>query len=73
MVFGCQLLSCHLIADPSVTFILKLLEEMKTFQVKPKGETYICLLNACAATGRTDQVYVSILYHCMLRNLSSYF
>ncbi|KAK8967532.1 Pentatricopeptide repeat-containing protein [Platanthera guangdongensis] len=36
---------------------IKLLEEMKNYEVKLKGETYICLLNACAATGRTDLVY----------------
>ncbi|PKU86017.1 pentatricopeptide repeat-containing protein At4g35850, mitochondrial-like [Dendrobium catenatum] len=36
---------------------IKLLEEMKKHEVKLKGETYICLLNACAATGRTDLVY----------------
>lgn len=28
--------------------------------MKLKGETYICLLNACAATGRTDQVYAIV-------------
>ncbi|KAI4966413.1 hypothetical protein ZWY2020_040998 [Hordeum vulgare] len=37
-----------------------LLEEMKAHGVKLKGETYICLLNALAATGRTDQVYAIV-------------
>uniref|UniRef100_A0A452XYU3 Pentacotripeptide-repeat region of PRORP domain-containing protein n=1 Tax=Aegilops tauschii subsp. strangulata TaxID=200361 RepID=A0A452XYU3_AEGTS len=40
--------------------VLKLLEEMKAHGVKLKGETYICLLNALAATGRTDQVYAIV-------------
>ncbi|KAJ8467192.1 hypothetical protein OPV22_029744 [Ensete ventricosum] len=39
---------------------IKLLEEMKRHDVKLKGETYICLLNALAATGRTDQVYAIV-------------
>ncbi|KAG0470237.1 hypothetical protein HPP92_016937 [Vanilla planifolia] len=39
---------------------IKLLEEMKKHEVKLKGETYICLLNACAATGRTDLVYAIV-------------
>ncbi|KAL0903142.1 hypothetical protein M5K25_027498 [Dendrobium thyrsiflorum] len=39
---------------------IKLLEEMKKHDVKLKGETYICLLNACAATGRTDLVYAIV-------------
>nr|CAD1829649.1 unnamed protein product [Ananas comosus var. bracteatus] len=39
---------------------IKLLEEMKKHGVKLKGETYICLLNALAATGRTDQVYAIV-------------
>ncbi|KAJ1687768.1 hypothetical protein LUZ63_019158 [Rhynchospora breviuscula] len=36
---------------------LKLFQEMKIYGVKPKRETYICLLNALAANGLTDQVY----------------
>jgi hypothetical protein len=36
--------------------VTKLLEEMKAHGVKLKGETYICLLNALASTGQTDQV-----------------
>jgi hypothetical protein len=36
--------------------VTKLLEEMKAHGVKLKGETYICLLNALAATGRIDHV-----------------
>ncbi|WOK95696.1 pentatricopeptide repeat-containing protein [Canna indica] len=39
---------------------IKLLEEMKGHNVKLKGETYICLLNALAATGRTEQVYAIV-------------
>ncbi|KAL9256333.1 Pentatricopeptide repeat-containing protein [Drosera capensis] len=35
-------------------------EEMKRNEVKPTGETYICLLNAFAATGRLDQVYAIV-------------
>lgn len=35
---------------------IMLLEEMKAHDVKLKGETYICLLNALASTGQTDQV-----------------
>ncbi|KAK9153376.1 hypothetical protein Sjap_000856 [Stephania japonica] len=34
---------------------IKILEEMKCMEVKPNGQTYICLLNACAATGKIDQ------------------
>jgi len=30
---------------------------MKKLEVKPTGQTFICLINACAATGRLDQVY----------------
>lgn len=48
--------------DDSILFLEKLLEEMKRHSVKLKGETYICLLNALAATGRTDQVYVYSWY-----------
>ncbi|PIA51557.1 hypothetical protein AQUCO_01100422v1 [Aquilegia coerulea] len=35
---------------------IRILEEMKHNKVKPNGQTYICLLNACAATGRLDRV-----------------
>ena len=38
-------------------YYLKLLEEMKKNEVKPNGQTYVCLLNACAAAGRLDRVY----------------
>jgi hypothetical protein len=41
---------------PFLLPVIQLVEEMKTHGVKLKGETYICLLNALAATGRTDQV-----------------
>lgn len=30
---------------------------MKRYDVKPNGQTYVCLINACAAAGRLDQVY----------------
>lgn len=36
---------------------------MKKNEVKPTGQTYICLLNACAASGRTDRVYVIISFY----------
>lgn len=36
---------------------MKILEEMKRFEVKPTGQTFICLLNAYAASGRLDRVY----------------
>uniref|UniRef100_A0A1D1XUV5 Pentatricopeptide repeat-containing protein At4g35850, mitochondrial n=1 Tax=Anthurium amnicola TaxID=1678845 RepID=A0A1D1XUV5_9ARAE len=39
---------------------LLLLEEMKINGVKPNGQTYICLLNAYAASGRTDRVYAIV-------------
>ncbi|KAK6913049.1 Pentatricopeptide repeat [Dillenia turbinata] len=37
-----------------------ILEEMKKNEVKPNGQTYICLLNAFAATGRLDRVYAIV-------------
>ncbi|KAL8151374.1 hypothetical protein V2J09_021182 [Rumex salicifolius] len=37
-----------------------LLEEMNRNEVKPTGQTYICLLNACAAVGRLDRVYAIV-------------
>ncbi|KAF7117059.1 hypothetical protein RHSIM_RhsimUnG0006400 [Rhododendron simsii] len=36
---------------------IQILEEMKRYEVKPTGQTFICLLNACAAAGRLDRVY----------------
>ncbi|KAF3790138.1 Pentatricopeptide repeat-containing protein [Nymphaea thermarum] len=39
---------------------VQLLEEMKRSGVKPTGQTYICLLNACAAAGRVDRVYAIV-------------
>ncbi|XP_048230313.1 pentatricopeptide repeat-containing protein At4g35850, mitochondrial isoform X1 [Ricinus communis] len=36
---------------------VQILEEMKINEVKPNGQTYVCLLNACAAAGRLDRVY----------------
>ncbi|CAA0823443.1 Pentatricopeptide repeat-containing protein -mitochondrial [Striga hermonthica] len=39
---------------------IQLLEEMKRCEVKPTGQTYICLLHACAATGRLDRVYAIV-------------
>ncbi|KAG9144181.1 hypothetical protein Leryth_021397 [Lithospermum erythrorhizon] len=38
----------------------KLLEQMKVFEIKPTGQTFICLLNACAASGRLDRVYAIV-------------
>ncbi|XWS40669.1 hypothetical protein CRYUN_Cryun17cG0015300 [Craigia yunnanensis] len=35
---------------------IQILEEMKRYDVKPNGQTYVCLLNACAAAGRLEQV-----------------
>ncbi|XP_022774349.1 pentatricopeptide repeat-containing protein At4g35850, mitochondrial [Durio zibethinus] len=35
---------------------IQILEEMKRYDVKPNGQTYVCLLNACASNGRLDQV-----------------
>ncbi|KAJ8645794.1 hypothetical protein MRB53_007542 [Persea americana] len=43
-------------SDPAI----QLLEDMKRSGVKPNGQTYICLLNACAATGRIDRVYAIV-------------
>ncbi|KAH9610496.1 hypothetical protein KSS87_009386 [Heliosperma pusillum] len=39
---------------------IQILEEMKRSEVKPTGQTYICLLNACAVTGRIDRVYAIV-------------
>lgn len=39
---------------------VRLLQEMKRFEVKPTGQTYICLLNACAVDGRVDRVYAIV-------------
>ncbi|KAI3761906.1 hypothetical protein L1987_52329 [Smallanthus sonchifolius] len=38
----------------------RIFEEMKKSEVKPNGQTFICLINACAAAGRLDQVYAII-------------
>ncbi|KAK3012822.1 hypothetical protein RJ639_010414 [Escallonia herrerae] len=38
----------------------RILEEMKKFEVKPTGQTFICLLNAYAASGRLDRVYAIV-------------
>ncbi|KAL6960312.1 hypothetical protein U1Q18_041812 [Sarracenia purpurea var. burkii] len=38
----------------------RILEEMKRYEVKPTGQTFICLLNACAAAGRLDRVYAIV-------------
>ncbi|KAM7509199.1 hypothetical protein LguiA_019652 [Lonicera macranthoides] len=38
----------------------RILEEMKRFEVKPTGQTFICLLNAYAASGRLDRVYAIV-------------
>ncbi|GFP94100.1 pentatricopeptide repeat-containing protein at4g35850 mitochondrial [Phtheirospermum japonicum] len=39
---------------------VRLLDEMKRYEVKPNGQTYICLLHACAASGRLDRVYAIV-------------
>lgn len=39
---------------------IQILEEMKRYEVKPTGQTFICLLNACAAAGRLDRVYAIV-------------
>ncbi|XP_057955034.1 pentatricopeptide repeat-containing protein At4g35850, mitochondrial [Malania oleifera] len=39
---------------------IHILEEMKINEVKPTGQTYICLLNAYAASGRLDRVYAIV-------------
>ncbi|KAK4477354.1 hypothetical protein RD792_016575 [Penstemon davidsonii] len=39
---------------------IRLLDEMKRSEVKPTGQTYICLLHAFAATGRLDRVYAIV-------------
>ncbi|KAL3636651.1 hypothetical protein CASFOL_018950 [Castilleja foliolosa] len=39
---------------------IRLLDEMKRNEVKPTGQTYICLLHACAASGRLDRVYAIV-------------
>ncbi|KAK2648141.1 hypothetical protein Ddye_015630 [Dipteronia dyeriana] len=35
-------------------------EEMKKYEVKPNGQTYVGLLNACAAAGQLDRVYAIV-------------
>ncbi|CAH9122646.1 unnamed protein product [Cuscuta epithymum] len=39
---------------------IRVLEEMKRYGVKPSGQTYVCLLNACAAEGRLERVYAIV-------------
>ncbi|KZV55487.1 pentatricopeptide repeat-containing protein mitochondrial, partial [Dorcoceras hygrometricum] len=39
---------------------IRLLDEMKRSEVKPTGQTYICLLHACAAGGHLDKVYAIV-------------
>ncbi|KAH7847901.1 hypothetical protein Vadar_031474 [Vaccinium darrowii] len=39
---------------------IQILEEMKRYEVKPTGQTFICLLSACAAAGRLDRVYAIV-------------
>lgn len=39
---------------------IRILEEMKRNEVKPTGQTFICLLNACAASGSLDRVYAIV-------------
>jgi hypothetical protein len=53
------------------SLLLKILDEMKNSGVKPNGQTYICLLNACAAAGRLDPVYVISSLVCIFSPFSS--
>ncbi|KAH7521369.1 hypothetical protein FEM48_Zijuj07G0025900 [Ziziphus jujuba var. spinosa] len=39
---------------------MKILDEMRKYEVKPMVQTYVCLLNACAAAGRIGRVYAII-------------
>nr|XP_048326214.1 pentatricopeptide repeat-containing protein At4g35850, mitochondrial-like isoform X3 [Ziziphus jujuba var. spinosa] len=40
----------------------RILDEMKKYEVKPMVQTYVCLLNACAAAaGRIDRAYATLL------------
>ncbi|KAJ4729331.1 Pentatricopeptide repeat-containing protein [Melia azedarach] len=39
---------------------IRIFEEMKKYEVKPNGQTYVCLLNACAAAGMLDPVYAIV-------------
>lgn len=39
---------------------IRIFEEMKKYEVKPNGQTYVCLLNACAAAGQLDPVYAIV-------------
>jgi len=57
-IYNFLISTCGKCKNPDAAIML--LEEMKAHGVKLKGETYICLLNALAATGRTDQVYAIV-------------
>lgn len=55
---------------------------MKKSEVKPNAQTFVCLLNACAAAGRLDRVYVTFFYefshwptllHFLLQNYKLHF
>ncbi|KAK2643640.1 hypothetical protein Ddye_018835 [Dipteronia dyeriana] len=39
---------------------VRIFEEMKKNEVKPNGQTYVGLLNACAAAGQLDRVYAIV-------------
>ncbi|ESR59894.1 hypothetical protein CICLE_v10015245mg [Citrus x clementina] len=39
---------------------IRIFEEMKKYEVKPNGQTYVCLLNACGAAGQLDPVYAIV-------------
>ncbi|KAH9742571.1 pentatricopeptide repeat-containing protein [Citrus sinensis] len=40
---------------------IRIFEEMKKYEVKPNGQTYVCLLNACAAAGQLDPVLYYVI------------
>ncbi|KAH9742578.1 pentatricopeptide repeat-containing protein [Citrus sinensis] len=42
-------------------FLPDIFEEMKKYEVKPNGQTYVCLLNACAAAGQLDPVLYYVI------------
>ncbi|KAL9289283.1 Pentatricopeptide repeat-containing protein mitochondrial [Arabidopsis thaliana] len=39
---------------------IRVYDEMKRYDVKPNGQTFVCLLNACAVSGQLDLVYAIV-------------
>ncbi|KAH0900712.1 hypothetical protein HID58_040215 [Brassica napus] len=39
---------------------IRVFDEMKRYDVKPNGQTFVCLLNACAVSGHLDLVYAIV-------------